>query len=117
MLNVLKFTRYVKTHDEFTVELKMEAEFEGEVLNGFSPVITQSKTMDSLLDKHFRMMVEDVVDQALRLSVEKGLLNVDLYGMSFMDKMSLISIRQTVGFTNDLHKHCCTVSVALLGIG
>lgn len=116
MLHTLKFTRYEEAHDEFTVELKLEAEFEGEVLNGFSPAIAQSKAVDSLLDKHFRMMVEDVVDQALRVAADKGLLNINLSGMTFQDKISMFFIRQTVGFTNDLYKSCRHVNVTLLGI-
>lgn len=116
MLHVLKFTRYEEARDEFTVELKLEAEFDGEKLHGFSPTIAKSKAVDSVLDKHFRMMVEDIVDQALMCAAEKGLLNINLAGMTFADKMSLMFVRQTVGFTNDLYKSCRNVSVALLGI-
>lgn len=116
MLHVLKFTRYEEAHDEFTVELKLEAEFEGERMYGFSPTIAQSKAVDSLLDKHFCMMVEDIVDQALKSAVEKGLLNINLSGMTFQDKISMFFIRQTVGFTNDLYKSCRNVSVLLVGI-
>lgn len=116
MLHTLKFTRYEEVHDEFAVEMKLEAEFEGEKLNGFSPTIAQSKAVDSLLDKHFRLMVEDVVNQALHVAIERGLLNINLSGMTFQDKLSMFYIRQTVGFTNDLYKSCRHVSVVLTGI-
>lgn len=116
MLYVLKFTRYEESHDEYAVEMKLEAEFEGEKLNGFSPTIPQSKAVDSLLDKHFRLMVEDVVNQALYVATERGLLNINLSGMTFQDKISMFMIRQTVGFTNDLYKSCRHVSVVLTGI-
>lgn len=116
MLHTLKFTRYEEVRDEFTVELKLEAEFEGERLNGFSPVIAQSNAVDSLFDKHFRLMVEDVINQALHVAIERGLLNINSSGMTFQDKISMFYIRQTVGFTNDLYKSCHHVSVILMGI-
>lgn len=116
MLHVLKFTRYEEVHSEFTVEMKLEAEFEGEILNGFSPTIAQSKAVDSVLDKHFRVMVEDVIDQALRIALERSLLNINLSGMTLQDKISMLYMRQTVGFTNDVYKACRNVEVLLLGI-
>lgn len=116
MLHVLKFTSYTEEHSEFEVDLTLTAEFEGETLVATSPTIAQSKAVDSVLDKHFRMLVEDVVDQALKHAVEKGLVNINLSGMTYMDKMSMVFIRQTVGFTNDLYKSCRNVSVVLLGI-
>lgn len=116
MLRVLKFTNYSEVHDEFTVDMTLTAEFEGETLTATSPAIAQSKAVDSVLDKGFRVLVESIVDQALKVSVEKKLLDTNLGGMSFQDKMSMFFIRQTVGFTNDMYKSCRNVNVILLGI-
>lgn len=116
MLHVLKFTSYAEVHDEFTVDMTLTAEFEGETLTATSPTIAQSKAVDSVLDKAFRSLVEDIVEQALKVSAEKKLLDINLGGMTFQDKMSMFFIRQTVGFTNDMYKSCRNVNVILLGI-
>jgi hypothetical protein len=116
MLHVLKFTSFEEVHDEFTVNMTLTAEFEGETIVTHSPVIAQSKAVDSNLDKHFRMLVEDIISEALRIAKEKDLLKINIDGMTFQDKISMFMVRQTVGFTNDLYKSCRHVSVVLTGI-
>lgn len=116
MLHTLKFTQYEETHDEFTVNMMLTAEFEGETIVAHSPDIAQSKAVGSVLDKHFRLLVEDIIGDVIRIAKEKGLLNINTDGMTFQDKISMFYIRQTVGFTNDLYKSCRHVSVVLTGI-
>jgi hypothetical protein len=116
MLQSIKFTRYQEHHTDFTVQLTLNAEYEGQKFEAVSHEIAQSKAVDSLLDKTFRVLVEQIVDDILKVATETGKNELNLHGMNMMDKLALFYIRQTVGFTNDVHKSCRNVNVILLGI-
>lgn len=116
MLQSIKFTEYKEVHDEFVVQLTLSAEYEGQTFEVVSPEIAQTKAVDSLLDKTFRVLVEELVDDVLRVAKEKGHIKLNTHGMNMMDKLALFYIRQTVGFTNDVHRSCRNVNIILLGI-
>jgi len=116
MLQSIKFTRYHEDHTEFTVQLTLEAEYEGQKFSAISEEIAQSKAVDSVLDKKFRNLVEQIIDDVLKVVTDAGKNELNLHGMNMMDKLALFYIRQTVGFTNDVHKSCRNVNIILMGI-
>lgn len=116
MRPTITFTGYTEWHEEFTVDLKLVAKFNDEEIEVFSPTIAQSKAVDSVLDKNFRILVEEVLTNALKILHDKGEFEMNVSNMLLMDKMSMFNIKQTVGFNMDLYKSCRNTNVLLQGI-
>lgn len=116
MKPVLVFTDYIEEHDEYTAGLEIIANVGTERFIHVSPKIAERKATDQVLDHYFRLGLDDVLTDAMHYLVRTGKTNMNVHGMTLMDKMSFFSVKQTVMFNNSLHDHCRETNVMLAGL-
>lgn len=116
MKPVLVFTDYIEEHDEHTANMEIIANIGSERFMYVSPKLAERKATDQVLDHYFRLGLDDVLTHAMQYLIKTGKTDINIHGMTLMDKMSFFSVKQTVLFNNSLHDNCRETNVMLAGL-
>ncbi|QYN79921.1 hypothetical protein PQD71_gp028 [Kosakonia phage Kc263] len=115
MKPVLTFTDYIEERDEFVVTMEILAKIGDEQFVFVSPKLSETRATDAILDRYYRMGLEDIFTRALQYLEKSGQMGMNVHGMTLMDKMSFFDIKQTVVYNNALHQNHRETNILFAG--